>query len=303
VALETSPETYRLGEMLQDEAMVGARFPEGATGKSPGSVVTGRGMDALMGTIDTKVGTAQTIMGQVLQDALSFALEMDQRFWPNLQRNLDVEVKGTTYQETYKPSKDIAGNYQVKVTYGMLAGMDVNRGIVFLLQARGDKLISRDFALNQLPFDINVEDEMEKIDIEEMNDALKQGLFTMLGSLGVMAQQGQDPIDIVRKAAETIRQREKGKSLSEALLDAFKPPPTPPGGSEQPGAAIPGAPTPPGAAPPPGPGGPGAAPPGGAPSPQGAGPGGQSIMQMLAGLTGGGQPNLTAGVRRTVPTG
>lgn len=303
VALETSPETYRLGEMLQDEAMVGARFPEGATGKSPGSVVTGRGMDALMGTIDTKVGTAQTIMGQVLQDALSFALEMDEKFWPNLTRKLRVEVKGTTYEETYKPSKDINGVYQVKVTYGMLAGMDVNRGIVFLLQARGDKLISRDFALNQLPFDINVEQEMEKIDVEELNDALKQGLFTMLGSLGVMAQQGQDPIDIVQKAAETIRQREKGKSLSEALLDAFKPPKTPPGGSEQPGAAIPGAPTPPGQAMPPGPGGPGAAPPGGAPQPQGAGPGGQSIMQMLAGLTGGGQPNMTANVRRTAPTG
>jgi hypothetical protein len=185
--------------------------------------------------------------------------------------------------------------------------MDVNRGIVFLLQARGDKLISRDFALNQLPFDINVEQEMEKIDVEELNDALKQGLFTMLGSLGVMAQQGQDPIDIVQKAAETIRQREKGKSLSEALLDAFKPPKTPPGGSEQPGAAIPGAPTPPGMAPPPGPGGPGAAPPGGAPPggapPGAAGPGGQGVMQMLAALTGGGQPNLTAGVRRTVPTG
>lgn len=299
VALETSPETYRLGEMLQDEAMTGARFPEGATGKSPGSVVTGRGMDALMGTIDTKVGTAQTILGQMLQDALSFALEMDQRFWPTLTRKLRVEVKGTQYEETYKPTKDIGGIYQVKVTYGMTAGMDPNRAIVFLLQARGDKLISRDFALNQLPFDINVDQEMEKVDIEELNDALKQGVFAMLGSLGAMAQQGQDPTDILQKAASAIQAREKGKTLSQALLEAFKPK-TPPGGSASPveQAATPGVPGAPPSMP-----APGASPPGGALPQQGAGPGGQSVMQMLASLTGGGQPNLTAGVRRTTPTG
>lgn len=306
VGLETSPETYRIGELLQDEAMVGARFPEGATGKSPGSVVTGRGMDALMGTIDTKVGVAQELLGQALQDALAFALEMDETFWPRLNRKLRVEVKGNTYEDSYSPARDIKGVYQVQVTYGMTAGMDPNRAIVFLLQARGDKLISRDFALNQLPFDINVDQEMEKIDVEELNDALKQGVFTLLGSLGVMAQQGQDPTDIIQKAAETIRQRERGKSLAEALLDAFQPK-NPPPGSVPPGAAQapglgPGQPPGPPGSPGQAPGG-AASPPGAPAPPMGAGPGGQGVMQMLASLTGGGQPNLTAGVRRTTPTG
>lgn len=307
VALDTSPETYRIGEVLQDEAMTGARFPEGATGKSPGSVVTGRGMDALMGTIDTKVGVAQNIIGQSLQDALSFALEMDEAFWPRLKRQIRVDVKGNTYEESYTPARDIHGVWQVRVTYGMTAGMNPNNAIVFLLQARGDKLISRDFALNQLPFDINVDQEMEKIDVEELNDALKQGVFTLLGSVGVMAQQGQDPVEIIQKAAEAIRQREKGKSLSQALLDAFQPK-NPPPGSVQPGAAPGQGEVPPGT--PGAPSGPGAAP-GGATAPpvapgpaQGAGPGGQqSVMQLLAALGGGGQPNLSAGVRRTVPAG
>lgn len=298
VGLEMSPAAFQVGELLQDEAMVGARFPEGATGKSPGSVVTGRGMQELMGTIDTKVSTAQSLLGVALSDALSMALEMDQKFWPNLRRNLRVQVNGTTYEEFYTPSRDIRGVYQVDVTYGMTAGMGPNQAIVFLLQARGDKLISRDFALSQLPFDINVDQEMEKVDVEELNDALKQGVFSMLGAVGVMAQQGQDPVDVISKAAAAIKAREGGKPLPDALIEAFTPK-TPPAGSVQPGAAQqPGPPSPQA--------GPGAAPAGGPPAaqaPQGAGPGGMSVMQMLAGLTGGGQPNLTANVRRTAPAG
>lgn len=309
VGMEMSPAAFQIGELLNDEAMVGARFPEGATGKSPGSVVTGRGMDSLMGTVDTKVRVAQDNMGAALKQALSLALEMDQKFWPRLTRFLRVQVNGATFEESYSPAKDIKGVYQVDVSYGMAAGMDPNRAIVFLLQARGDKLISRDFALRQLPFDINVDQEMERVDTEELNDALKQGLFSMLGALGVMAQQGADPQDLVKKAAMVIKEREKGVPLADAVMKAFAPTPPPPG-SVQPGASpdatqgLPGGPPPaPGAAPgggaPPGPGGP----PGAAQAPQGLGPGGQGVMQMLAGLTGGGQPNMTANVMRTQPSG
>jgi hypothetical protein len=306
VGLEMSPAAFQIGELLNDEAMVGARFPEGATGKSPGSVVTGRGMDSLMGTVDTKVRVAQDNMGAALERALSLALEMDQKFWPRLQRFLRVQVNGATFEETYTPAKDIKSVYQVDVSYGMAAGMDPNRAIVFLLQARGDKLISRDFALRQLPFDINVDQEMERVDTEELNDALKQGLFSMLGALGVMAQQGADPQDLVRKAATVIKEREKGVPLADAVMKAFQPPPPPPG-SGPPGASPdatqgPGGPPPaPGAAP--GGGAPPSGPPGGAQPPQGMGPNGQSVMQMIAGLTGGGQPNMTANVSRTQPSG
>lgn len=300
VGMEMSPAAFQIGELLNDEAMVGARFPEGAAGKSPGSVVTGAGMDSLMGTVDTKVRVSQDNLGAALKMALSLALEMDQRFWPRLQRFLRVQVNGATFEETYSPAKDIKSVYQVDVSYGMAAGMDPNRAIVFLLQARGDKLISRDFALRQLPFDINVDQEMERVDTEELNDALKQGLFSMLGALGVMAQNGADPQDLVKKAAMVIKEREKGTPLADAVMKAFAPPPTPPG-SEQPGAspdgqqAPPGAPPAPGAAPggPPPPGGP----PGGAQPPQGAGPGGMGVMQMLSALSGRGQATSGTSVR------
>jgi hypothetical protein len=121
----------------------------------------------------------------------------------------------------------------------------------------------------------------------------------MLSSAGIMAQQGMDPTQTLRNAARIISLREKGTPMHEAILSTFEAPPAPP----SPAAGGPGA---PGAE-----GSPGAlpgqnpttgAPMGVAPGQAGMGPGGRPDLQtMLAGLTSGGQPNLSASVKRSVP--
>jgi hypothetical protein len=296
-AQEMSPAAWQIGEILDRDMTVGARFPEGATGKSPGSIVTGRGMEELMGTIDSKVRTYQLIIGDCLRRAVSGAFEMDQKFWPNKRRFLRIMVNGQQYEESYVPSKDIAGVYQVDVTYGMAAGMDPNRALVFLLQARGDKLISRDYALRQLPFDLNVDQVMEQIDTEEMTDALKQMITQTAMAVPALAAQGQDPADTLIKLATVLKKRESGMPLHEAILVAFVPK-TPPQAPQEPAG-------PPGMSPPMGgPQGPPGAPQGASAPMSGPMAGGQpDVMQMLAGLSGGGAPNLGATVKRQVPSG
>jgi hypothetical protein len=293
------PAAWQQGEILNQDITVGARFPEGATGKSPGSIVTGRGMEELMGTIDSKVRTYQLIMGDAMRRAIGAAFEMDEKFWPDKTRFIRVQVNGQQFEESYVPSRDIAGVYQVDVTYGMAAGMDPNRALVFLLQARGDKLISRDFALRQLPFDINVDQVMEQIDTEELTDALKQMLAQTALSVPAMAAQGMDPSDTLQKLAKVMTEREKGVPLHQAVLTAFTPP-KPPEGAPAPQQG------PPGMGGPPGPPGASQGPPGlaGAGGPPGQPPQQQDIMQMLSGLSGGsGNPNLQANVKRTLPAG
>lgn len=290
VATEMSPAAWQQGELLNQDITVGARFPEGATGKSPGSIVTGRGMEELMGTIDSKVRTYQLILGDALRRTIGAAFEMDEKFWPNKRRFIRVQVNGQQFEETYVPSRDIAGVYQVDVTYGMAAGMDPNRALVFLLQARGDKLISRDFALRQLPFDINVDQVMEQIDTEELTDALKQMLAQTAMAVPMMAAQGQDPTDTLTKLAKVMDEREKGIPVHKAILTAFAPqqPPQAPTAPQQTPPGMTGQPMPPGA--PQGPPG----------QPQGQ----QQpvdIQRLLAGLSGGGAPNLQANVMRKLP--
>jgi hypothetical protein len=56
--------------LLNQEMRVGARYPEGRTGNINASVVTGQGVQALMGAFDTQVKSAQAIFAAALRDVI-----------------------------------------------------------------------------------------------------------------------------------------------------------------------------------------------------------------------------------------
>ena len=286
--------------MLEQEVMKGTRTPPSATGNVDASIITGRGVDALNGGYDIQVATGQLMIGCALEEALELAFEMDEKFWPDTKKGISGVINGTPFEETYTPSKDIKGNYRVSVSYGFASGMNPNQALVFMLQLRGDQLVSRDFVQRNLPMDIDVAALQAEVDKEQTTDALKQGVFAMLASIGIMTQQGMDPTMILTKAAQLIELREK-MPMHEAVLTAFKPEPPAPTSAE---AAPPGA---PGA----NEGGPGApfgmnpatGMPGGiAPGQAEMGQGGKpDLMSMLASITSQGKPNMSASVKRSVP--
>ena len=195
------------------------------------------------------------------------------------------------------------------VQYGLMAGLDPNRALVFGLQARGDRLISRDFLRRQMPFALNASEEEQRVDIEEMRDSLKQAVAGYAQAIPVLAQAGQDPGEILSRLSEIILGRQKGRSIEEVVSEAFAPEemPTPPG-VESPGEEAAGM-----------VGAPGEAPPGGggedlegisssgllrgvAPGQAGMAAGGRPDLQMLmASLGRGGEANLSAGVSRRLP--
>jgi hypothetical protein len=284
--------------MLAEEVMRGTRTPASATGDVHASIITGQGVDALNGSYDIQIATGHTIIGHALKGAIELCFEMDEKFWPDAKKTVTGVINGTPFQETYIPAKDIRGDYRVSVTYGFAAGMNPNQALVFLLQLRGDQLVPRDFVQRQQPMDVDVNALQIQIDNEQVTDALKQGVFGALQSIGIMAQQGMDPTMLLRQSAQIIAQREKGTPLHEAILDVFQtPPPPPPAAAGGPGA--PGVEGPQGALEGQNPAT--GAPFGVAPGQAGMGPGGRPDMQtLLAGLTSSGQPNITAGVKRSI---
>lgn len=207
-------------------------------------------------------------------------------------------VNGSPFEEKYRPSRDIAGNHQVQVSHGFASGLNPNQALVFLLQLRGDQDISRDFLQRQLPLDIDISQMQAQIDIEQIEDALKQGVFGLLSSAGIMAQQGADPTETLRKAASIIGLRQKGVPMHEAILTTFAEPEQT---AQKVGGAAANA------------GNPQQRPPEGmnpltggpigiAPGQQQAGPGGRpDLMTMLAGLGASGQPQLRSAVKRSMP--
>ena len=149
-----------------------------------------------MGGFDTQVKTAQAVFAEAFRHLMRICFKMDETLWPDEEKQVRGVNAGAPYEITYSPSKDIAGNYWCDVTYGMMAGLDPNRALVFGLQARGDKLISRDYLRRQMPWEMNVTFEEQRIEVEELRDSLLQGVTAMTNAIPQLVLQGQDPTKI-----------------------------------------------------------------------------------------------------------
>ena len=271
--------------LLNQELRVGTRYPESHTGNIDASIVTGQGVQALMGAFDTQVKSAQAIFASALRDVISLCFEVDELIYPEEKTIRGVD-SGSPYEITYKPSKDIKNDYSADVRYGMLAGLNPAQGLIFMLQALGGKLISRDMAMRELPFTVNVTQELEKIEIEDMRAALLGSLTAYTQAIPQMATQGQDASEVVRKIAAVIKARQKGQALEDAIEATFAPQQqVPPAGAPQ--AVEQTSPAPEGV------------PAGGAIAPEGApeiAPPEQAppdIMSILSSLSGGGEANAS----------
>ena len=233
--------------LLNQELRVGARYPEGRTGNIDASIVTGQGVQALMGAFDTQVKSAQAVFASALRDVISICFEVDEKIFPTEKTIRGVD-SGAPYEITYSPRKDIKSDFSADVRYGMLAGLNPAQGLIFMLQALGGKLISKDMAMRELPFTVNVSQEVEKIEIEDMRQALLVSLQAYTQAIPQIAASGGDPSQIVSKIAQVIKARQKGQAIEDAIEEIFAPEPqVPPAGAapsmvEQPSPAPTGAP-------------------------------------------------------------
>lgn len=308
VPIEVPQSAFAQQSVLDMELRQGSRYPEARGGNVDASIVTGRGVQALMSGFDSQIRTAQAMFAVGFTNLIRKALFVDETLYANVEKSVRGNADGTPYEIKYRPARDIKGDYTVDVQYGLMAGLDPNRALVFGLQARGDKLISRDFLRRQMPFALDASEEESKVDIEEMRDALKQAVAGYAQAIPVLAQNGQDPGEILARLSEIILGRQRGRSIESVVAEAFAPEEQPLAPGEAPGGAaetLMGA---------PGEEQPGAG--GGlegineatgllrgvAPGQAGMAPGGRPDLQMLmASLTGRGEPNLTAGVSRRIP--
>jgi hypothetical protein len=303
VDLNVPPGLFQESAALDQELRVGGRYPQGRLGNMSGSIVTGRGVEALMGGFDTQVKTAQTVFAQALTHVLALCFEVDEKIFANVRKTVRGMDAGSPFEIEYTPSKDIAGEYVVDVTYGLMAGLNPNQALVFGLQARGDQLISRDFLRRQMPWEINVTMEEQKIEVEKMRDSLLAAVSGLAQSLPALVQSGQDPSQFIGKLAAIIDGRLKGDSIESIVGSVFAPEPPPPAPGSQP--AVPGSPEQAAAAA--GGGVSGINPLTGSPrgvAPGQIGVGGRPPIQyLLAGLNGRGNPTLASSVTRMMPAG
>lgn len=259
---------------LERELRMGSRYPESRTGNIDASIVTGQGVRALQGGFDSQIRGSQAVFARFFQSMISKAFLVDEKVFGNIQKEIRGTDDGTPYVLKYVPAKDIAGDYTVDVQYGLMAGLDPNRATIMALQLRGDKIISRELVRRNLSFPLNVTQEEQRIDTEDLRDALRMGMQQYAAAIPQIAEQGGDPAEAIRRIAQVIEGRTKGTALEKVVSDAFTPKEQPaaaemaPGASQQPPAA------------------PGAAPAAGPTPPQAAAGQPPAMAQLLAALGG-----------------
>lgn len=304
VAQNVPAAAFAEGQQLDAELRIGSRYPEARTGSVNASVITGKGVEALLGTFDSQIRGAQAIFKGMLQDIISMCFEMDETWWPHEQKTVSGTMSGASYEFKYTPAEAINGRWECTVTYGFASGMRPDQAIITMLQLEGAGLVAKGTTMQNLPFSIDPLVEQRRIDVEGSREALKQGLFAFMQSSGQMAAQGQDPTMIIELGMNFIKHLQNGDTVEDALDAAFqiqKQKAAEEAAEQQPPGGAPGA---PGA--PAGPGGPGdGLPQGVAPGQAGLPPGGApTTAQMISGMRGdASSPVNSAVIKRVIPTG
>jgi hypothetical protein len=227
VGLELPPGVFTESGVLERELRLGARYPESRSGNINASVITGRGVQELQAGFDTQIKSAQAQFARMFGDLVGLCFEVDEKLFSRVQKTIKGSEDGTPYVLKYTPGRDIRGEYGVEVRYGIMSGMDPSRAIIALLQMRSDKLVSRDYVRREIPMDLNVTQEEQRVDIEEMRDALRVSVAQYAQAIPALAAQGQDPSQIVSRIAEVIKGRQKGLALESIVEKVFAPEPQP----------------------------------------------------------------------------
>ena len=227
VGLELPPGVFTESGVLERELRLGARYPESRSGQINASVITGRGVQELQAGFDTQIKSAQAQFARMFSDLIGLCFEVDEKLFSSVQKVIKGSEDGTPYVLKYTPGRDIKGEYGVEVRYGIMSGMDPSRAIIALLQMRSDKLVSRDYVRREIPMDLNVTQEEQRVDIEEMRDALRVSVAQYAQAIPALAAQGQDPSQIVTRIADVIKGRQKGLALESIVEKVFAPEPQP----------------------------------------------------------------------------
>jgi hypothetical protein len=221
VGLEIPQVAFTEQALLQQEMRLGARYPEGRTGNIDASIITGQGVQALLGAFDSQIKAGQQVLAQTFEDVISLCLRADEKIFP-FEKTARGYNDGAPYELRYNPTKDIKGDYTVEVRYGLMAGLDPSRALIFSLQALGGELVSKEFVMNELPWSLNVSKEKERIDIEKMRDNLNRAINAAAGALPEMIATGQDASQLLSKFADIIEKRREGTPIEEAVKQAFQ---------------------------------------------------------------------------------
>lgn len=204
---------------LADEARQGAVWPQQLSGEPGASIVSSRGIKASMGALDARLALCHKQFEVLFGKVGGFLLAMDEHFCDG-EKQIVGDWRDNRKAENFLPSRDIAGQYQVRATYGLGAGSDPQNTEVRLGMHLANGGISLETYRDQLF--------LEDPDAEPLRVARETGQQALLA--GVYAQASQGNPGPAAKLLDLLRKEDVDfDSVVAELIEFLQPPEPAPG--------------------------------------------------------------------------
>lgn len=161
---------------LEEQARYQSVYPIQLTGDPGASIASGRAIQGSQGALNARLALAHKQFEWFLEKIDSIILKFDVAYC-DAPRTIHGDAYDRKKPESYYPSRDVAGNFEVTRSYGLGAGSDPTNRETRLQLHLASGLISRSRSREELDFLEDPLDEEKAIAKEMMIDAVSQGLI------------------------------------------------------------------------------------------------------------------------------
>lgn len=131
---DISYQVFNQIDRVERQLRIGTNYSVVQDAESPNSFATGRGLDKLTDSASANVEEYQLQMRYAIEGIDAKRLAWEEIMYGSRQKEISGVVRGVKVKESYRPSKDIAGDYDSRRVYGVMAGWDSPEVIVTGLQ-------------------------------------------------------------------------------------------------------------------------------------------------------------------------
>lgn len=161
---------------LEDQARQQSVYPQQLAGEPGASIASGRAIGAAQGALNARLAVAHKQFEWFLEKLSGLVLRFDETYCDG-KKTIYGDSHDRSKPETFLPSRDIAGSYEVTRSYGLGAGSDPTNRETRLQMHLAAGLISRSRSREELDFLEDPLDEEKQISKEQMIDAINQGML------------------------------------------------------------------------------------------------------------------------------
>lgn len=167
-----NPTIFPTLAQLGGNARVGSVYPESRQGQISQSIASAAFVSAITGNLSTAVAADQRIEAASWAEVLSICFETDEKYLEASERKVIAgsTTSGAPFSETYRPSRDISGDYRVRASYGAMAGQDRTTMDIRVIQQVNNKLLPRRIGMELLSTVSDVLKAEELMDREGLKD-------------------------------------------------------------------------------------------------------------------------------------